>query len=91
MIAPKRPQLERVLDQLHYDRLEGHGTCGSTLLSMFIPRYSGRIFEARHERGCVIEERPCRRHAHEGPVADYLLVHDPATDTPKQLALSLVS
>ena len=88
-MMPKRSQLDRLMDQLHDDRAEGHGTCGVTLLALHMPRYSGRIYEARHERGCVIEERPCTRHPHEGAVADYTLVLDPRTDTPKQLSLEV--
>ena len=86
----KRSQNERLLDQLHLDRDEGHGTCGSTLLSLYMPRYSGRIFELRHLRGAVINERPCTRHEHEGAVAEYLLLQSPR-DIPKQLALALAS
>jgi hypothetical protein len=83
-----RSQNERVLDQMHLDRDDGHGTCGNTLLvEMRVARYAARVWELRHLRGAVINERPCTRHEHEGAVAEYLLIQSPR-DIPKQLALA---
>ena len=89
MRTQTRPrQLDRVRAQLHLDRADGHGSCGSTFLDMHIPRYGARIWELIHLEGCVIDSRPCTRHRHEGPVAEYVLIVDPR-DTPTQLSFSV--
>lgn len=82
----RRIQQDRVLDQLRYDAGEGHGTCGNVLLQMRVPRYGGRVYELRHDRGFGIQTQRCTRHHHEGNVAEYVLTDDPERK-PRQLSL----
>ena len=66
-------QHDRILSIL---RAHPQGVCGVTFLGYYIPTYSQRIGELRHNKGYTINVIPCpwSHHTHNSNIGSYQLV-----------------